>query len=645
MRKWVLGCLGVFVTLPVLLCLGAMAWWTRPLPLSVGQVPEVAQAKVLWKKDLKDGQRGRAWLRALLAQQGTWGPVDVWLWGLPDGFRFTVPKGVKVVGALQTSDFGGARATRLWFRLPPDETVLQEFVQVLRNEGWREPWWARVLYAAAPYRTPQEGFVDEGRAKGSPLMRLYCNGEGDLLQMMVQRETEQGGLAVTFDIQPFSANGLRLPCSWTDTARFVGRMLWDDRRGWSLLTRTVDVPKLAPPPGIRQVASPLMPWTQGWRFSHAWLESEGTELPVEQVMTHYSGQLQEQGWRLEEQTVDGQGMRTRWVRRSLLPGIRWRLDLSVVRMNAHEVTAWMVMYPEGTAFPWGFERPPVSPSAEVRIHGPDSPQAAQEWLTRWWMERMGPEGRVVVYPGSAALPLPFPRPKGVWVLGSFEEMVGPVGGFSTRWILHGSGDEEAVRAQMVEGLRQGGWYPGGPPRPTDVGFLDSLLSRRRDWDLGRWCHAQREMSLFVQLWPDGEGEWWIFVNQGSPFGELPCPEEGMPGEMDSPRAPLPALMLPEGVPATPGIPLGGGFPNESVWIPSRDKARTLAALHEQLKAQGGVLEAQGQGGGVMWSRWAFQSRRGRSEFSFYLIVWDVADAYSLFFLTLGPSGRSATMGD
>ena len=648
MRRWALACLLVVLSVPSLLCAGLFFWGTRPSRWTVQDVPVDRQGQMIWKASLADAKQGRAWLRAMLMEEAWWGPVDVWVESLPEDFRFPLPAKVKVIGALRVRHPAAETQTRLWLAFPAEEAVLQDFRRMLRERGWKEPWWARLIYILEARRPTPRGFVSSPKGSAEPLTRLYCGDGGRLMQLRMTRRAEDGPLEATLVfVQTGEARAslMQLPCTWKATLRMFirwGRLVFGF--GEALLGM-VPIPELPPPPGAHQAATPFGPWkhdgypTDGY-LAYAWLWREGGEpLDVAEVMEHYATVLYEQGWRFEGQEALGDGLRARWTR-SLL-GRPWVLRLAVAPMDGGRVTAWMSLAPRGQEGPRALQDVPEPRVMEVRIHGSVSPEGAQTLLERWWRERLSPGSQVTAYPGPTAPPLPFPRPPGIWLLGAVErkrDVMEPTG---RQWWLYTEMGEEEVRSALTQTLRQQGWVSVRPPEPLEGGFVLPRWQRERRWNFGQWCQARQQISLEITLRPDGERGWWVRV-QRLPF---PSPPSCRSLEMEAralpsrPWAWTPGLELPDDIPASPGVPFGP-LPMGSVWIRTQDRARVLAGLHEQLKARDWVLEAQGTGGGITWSLWRWP--KGEQDRRFYLVAWEVTPDFTLMLLTFGPS--SSAMG-
>ena len=647
MRRWVFGCLFAVLLVPGLLCLGFYFWWVRPLQWTVADVPVIRRGHVVWKTSLVDAKQARAWLRAVLMEETRGGPVDVWVGGLPDDFRFPLPPQVKVIGSLRVRHSSLETRTQIWLTFPPEEVVLQDFRRVLRERGWREPWWARLVYILEARRPMPKGFLSSPpEGHDAPITRLYCGSEGRFMQLRLARRAEDGVVEATLvalQTQETHASSVQPPCTWKAALRMLvgwGQAIFGF---WEALPGVVRVPELPPPAGVHQAATPFDLWERNGYLAYAWLWQEGGEpLDVTTVMEHYTTLLHEQGWRFEQQEALGDGLRTHWTRRLLL-GRQWVLRLAVVPMDGGRVTAWMSLAPRRQEWSWVLQGVVEPMKREVRIHGPVSSEGVQAFLERWWQERMGPGSQVTVYPGATAPPLPFPRPKRIWLLGAVEEQWNVMGPKGPQWWLYTEEmEEEEVREALTQTLKQQGWVPMHRPGPEGGGFVLPQWKQESRWYLGQWCHDRLSMMLEITLRPDGEQGWWVRV-QRLPFPP-PSSCKGIGVEAvpipDRPWAWTLELELPEDIPTAFGVPLDGPLPMASVWIRTQDRVRVLAELHAQLKERGWRLEGQGTGGGVLWSLWTWP--KGKETRRFYLVAWEVTPEYTLVLLTFGPS--SSIMG-
>ncbi len=625
MRRWVLGVLLALFFLPVTACGVLWVLGTRPVPVQVADIPQKEGPQIRWAEPLPSPEVARSWLQALVAWEAPWGTVDVWVWGAPEEFRTLAPPEARILGAWRVRYPVGEEQTQVWLRLDARQDQWEALERTLKEAGWWEPSWVRLLYRLRARGEKGRGFVPSDPTYPLPLERFYCGPEGLVMEVRAF-QVQEGKLHVTLDITRFPPDGpYRPPCTgkdlWNRLVSWVRQMPWGGP-----LPGVVKVPELRPPENARQREGTGIPWEQGWYFAYALLEGTEDALSYTQVLEHYGRQLQAQGWDLEVQEGQGQGAWSRWRRRSLL-GRRWVLDLTVAQMDARRVTAWMVLHPHQAGRIW---RPVSSSPMEVRIHGPLVPEGVQEWLTVWWMWRMDPRGERVFYPGSSLPAPPLTRPRTMGILGAMEWSWAEGSAMERLWMLQARGTREEVQEALVRQLRREGWQPQARIGPLDGGWMAASWMPERLWDMGEWCHPTRRLSLMVSVRPYGEDAWWVYLVQPALGVPRTCDALGPEDPSEGPTG-LPVLYVPQDVPVAPGVPLTP-VPWGSVWVPVEDEMRVLAAVHEQLNEQGWRLADQGVGGRLLWSRWT-QGGRGTE---LQVLAWQVTEEDVLLLLQVHP---------
>jgi len=146
MRRWVLGVLLVLLFLPVVACGVLWVLGTRPVPVQVADIPQKEGPQIRWAEPLPSPEVARRWLQALVAWEAPWGTVDVWVWGAPKEFRALAPPEARILGAWRVRYPVGEEQTQVWLRMDARQDQWEALERTLKEAGWWEPSWVRLLY-------------------------------------------------------------------------------------------------------------------------------------------------------------------------------------------------------------------------------------------------------------------------------------------------------------------------------------------------------------------------------------------------------------------------------------------------------------------------------------------------------------------